>query len=101
MDFSINVVIVVDRLGIFWYLQFGNDSDFFVCLVIIDLFGYVIIIDFKGNKIYILDKDGLFFKFIIFEGGIMNLCGLCIFDYGEMMVGECLIGIVKGIKYLE
>lgn len=100
-DFSKNAVIAVDRLGIFRYSYFGNDSDFFACSVTTDSFGHVITTDFKGNKIHILDKDGLFLKSIIPEGGITNPLGLCILDHGEMMVGEYLTGIAKGIKYLE
>ncbi|XP_065944286.1 uncharacterized protein [Magallana gigas] len=100
-DFSIKAVIAVDRLGIFRYSYFGNDSDFFACSVTTDSFGHVITTDFMGNKIHILDKDGLFLKSIIPEGGITNPRGLCILDHGEMMVGECLTGIAKGIKYLE
>lgn len=101
IDWNKNVIIVVNRLGIYWYLFLWKEGKLFICLVVIDLVGYVFIIDFFGIKICILDRDGWFLRYIVFEDDINNVCGLCIFGNGEVIVVECIIGIVKRIKYLE
>nr|XP_019926568.2 uncharacterized protein LOC105337167 isoform X2 [Crassostrea gigas]XP_034327027.1 uncharacterized protein LOC105337167 isoform X2 [Crassostrea gigas] len=100
-DLKKNVVIAVDRLGIFRYSYSGKDSKFFACSVATDSVGHVIVTDFQGNKIHILDRDGRFLRYIIPEGGIKDPRGVCILGHGEMMVGESKTGIAKRIKYLE
>uniref|UniRef100_K1QY23 Tripartite motif-containing protein 45 n=1 Tax=Magallana gigas TaxID=29159 RepID=K1QY23_MAGGI len=100
-DWKKNVVIALDRLGIFRYSYSGKDSDFDVCSVATDSVGHVIVTDYKVDKIHMLDRDGRFLRYIIPEGGINRPRGVCILDHGEMMVGECLTGIAKRIRYLE
>lgn len=73
----------------------------FACSVATDSFGHVIVTDFKGDKIYMLDRDGQFLGCIIPEGGIQDPRGVCILGGGEMMVGESMIGIAKRIKYFK
>ena len=100
-DLKKNAVIAVNRLGIFRYSYSGQDSNFEVSSVATDSVGHVIVIDFGGDKIHMLDRDGRFLRYIIPEGGIKYPRGVCILGDGEMMVGECLTGIAKRIKYLE
>lgn len=57
--------------------------------------------DYGEDKIYMLDSDGWFLRFIIPKGGIKDPRAVYILRHGEMMVGECLTGIAKIIKYLE
>ncbi|XP_052698103.1 uncharacterized protein LOC128176082 [Crassostrea angulata] len=96
-DSGKKAVIVVDRLGIFRYSYSGVKSS----TVTTDSVGHVIVTDFLGNKIHMLDRDGRFLRYIIPEGGIKNPRAVCILGDGEMMVGECNTGIAKRIKYLE
>uniref|UniRef100_K1RJS9 Tripartite motif-containing protein 45 n=1 Tax=Magallana gigas TaxID=29159 RepID=K1RJS9_MAGGI len=100
-DWEKNAVIVVDRLGIFRYSYSGKDGEFFACSIATDSVGHVVVTDFCGNKIHMLDKAGRFLRYIIPEGGIEYPRGVCILGHGEMMVGEVLTGIAKRIKYLE
>ncbi|XP_052698681.1 E3 ubiquitin-protein ligase TRIM36-like [Crassostrea angulata] len=100
-DLEKNAVIAVDRLGILLYSYSGKDSDFKAVSVATDSVGHVIITDYKGNKIHILDRDGQFLRYINPEGKINRPRGVCILGHGEMMVGECFTGIAKRIKYLE
>ncbi|XP_065944773.1 E3 ubiquitin-protein ligase TRIM71-like [Magallana gigas] len=100
-DWEKKAVIAVDRLGIFRYSYSGKDEDFKALSVATDSVGHVIVTDFQGNKIHMLDKDGRFLRYIIPEGGIKDPRGVCILGHGEMMVGECLTGIAKRIRYLE
>uniref|UniRef100_A0A8W8I1Q8 B box-type domain-containing protein n=1 Tax=Magallana gigas TaxID=29159 RepID=A0A8W8I1Q8_MAGGI len=100
-DWNKNAVIAVDRLGIFRYSYSGKDTKFDVCSVATDSVGYVVVTDYKGDKIHILNRDGRFLRYIIPEGGINKPHAVCILGDGEMMVGECLTGIAKIIKYLE
>nr|XP_034325613.1 E3 ubiquitin-protein ligase Trim36 [Crassostrea gigas]XP_034325614.1 E3 ubiquitin-protein ligase Trim36 [Crassostrea gigas] len=100
-DWEKKAVIAVDRLGIFRYSYSGKDSEFFACSVATDSVGYVIVTGGVGKKISMLDRDGRFLRYIIPEGGIKDPRGVCILGHGEMMVGECLTGIAKRIKYLE
>uniref|UniRef100_K1PZQ8 Tripartite motif-containing protein 45 n=1 Tax=Magallana gigas TaxID=29159 RepID=K1PZQ8_MAGGI len=100
-DWKKNAVIAVDRLGIFRYSYSGKDTKFDVCSVATDSFGHVIATDYKFDKIYMLDRDGRFLRYIIPEGGINRPRGVCILGHGEMMVVECKTGIGKRIKYLE
>uniref|UniRef100_K1QIG1 Uncharacterized protein n=1 Tax=Magallana gigas TaxID=29159 RepID=K1QIG1_MAGGI len=100
-DWKKNAVIAVDRLGIFRYSYTEKDTKFDACSVATDSVGHVIVTDFHGNNIHMLDRDGRFLGYIIPEGGINKpRCG-CILGDGEMMVGECRTGIAKRIKYLE
>ncbi|XP_052699605.1 uncharacterized protein LOC128177095 [Crassostrea angulata] len=96
-DWENNAVIAVDRLGIFRYSYSGVSSS----TVTTDSVGHVIVTDFDGNKIHLLDRDGRFLRYIIPDGGIKDPRGVCVLGDGEMMVGECLTGIAKRIKYLE
>ncbi|XP_065944193.1 E3 ubiquitin-protein ligase TRIM71-like [Magallana gigas] len=90
-------VIVVDRLGIFRYSYSGVTFS----TVTTDSIGHVIVTDYHGDKIHMLDRDGRFLRYIIPEGGINVPRGVCILGDGEMMVGETKTGIAKRIKYLK
>ena len=48
-----------------------------------------------------LDRDGRFLRYIIPEGGIMRPRAVCMIGDREMIVGECLTGLAKRIKFLE
>ncbi|XP_034326281.2 E3 ubiquitin-protein ligase TRIM8 [Magallana gigas] len=96
-DFEKNVVIAVDRLGIFRY-SYSGVAGFTVTT---DSTGHVIVTDYHGDKIPMLDRDGRFLRYIIPEGRIKYPRGVCILGDGEMMVGECKTGIAKRIKYLD
>eukprot|EP00105_Crassostrea_gigas_P001662 XP_011413917.1 PREDICTED: E3 ubiquitin-protein ligase TRIM36-like [Crassostrea gigas] len=100
-DWEKKAVIAVDRLGIFRYSYSGKDSDFRALSVATDSVGHVIVTGGVGKKISMLDRDGRFLRYIIPEGGIKDPRGVCVLGDGEMMVGECLTGIAKRIKYLE
>uniref|UniRef100_K1P9H1 Tripartite motif-containing protein 45 n=1 Tax=Magallana gigas TaxID=29159 RepID=K1P9H1_MAGGI len=96
-DWEKKAVIAVDRLGIFRYSYSGVTYS----TVATDSVGHVIVTDFNGDKIHMLDRDGRFLRYIIPEGGIKYPRGVCILGDGEMMVGENLTGIAKRIKYQE
>uniref|UniRef100_A0A8W8I213 B box-type domain-containing protein n=9 Tax=Magallana gigas TaxID=29159 RepID=A0A8W8I213_MAGGI len=96
-DWKKNAVIAVDRLGIFRYSYSGFSSS----TVTTDSVGHVIVTDYNGDKIHMLDRDGRFLRYIIPEGGIDGIRGVCILGDGEMMVGETKTGIAKRIKYLD
>nr|XP_011429764.2 E3 ubiquitin-protein ligase TRIM36 [Crassostrea gigas] len=100
-DWEKKAVIAVDRLGIFRYSYSEKDSQFKPSSVATDSVGHVIVTEFPRNKIHMLDRDGRFLRYIIPEGGINKPRAVCILGDGEMMVGECLTGIAKRIKYLE
>nr|XP_034326260.1 uncharacterized protein LOC105344127 [Crassostrea gigas] len=96
-DWEKKAVIAVDRLGIFRYSYSGVTYS----TVATDSVGHVIVTDFNGDKIHMLDRDGRFLRYIIPERGINKPRGVCILGDGEMMVGENLTGIAKRIKYQE
>eukprot|EP00105_Crassostrea_gigas_P031329 XP_011454001.1 PREDICTED: uncharacterized protein LOC105346916 [Crassostrea gigas] len=96
-DWKENAVIAVDSLGIFRYSYSGVKYS----AVTTDSVGHVIVPDFLGNKIHMLNSDGRFMMYIIPDGEIHRPRAVCIIGHGEMMVGECLTGIAKRIKYLE
>nr|XP_034325703.1 uncharacterized protein LOC117689272 isoform X6 [Crassostrea gigas] len=96
-DWGKKAVIAVDRLGIFRY----SYPDVTYATVTTDSIGHVIVTDYLGDKIHMLDRDGRFLRYIIPEGGINRPRSVCILGDGEMMVGESLTGIAKRIKYLE
>ncbi|XP_056015627.1 uncharacterized protein LOC130053071 [Ostrea edulis] len=100
-DWTKNAVIAVDRLGIFLFSYSGRDKPFFACAVTTDPAGHVIVTDFKGDKIHMLDKDGRFLRYIIPDLGIKFPRGVCIVGDGEIFVGETLNGVAKRIKYFE
>uniref|UniRef100_K1Q7R0 Tripartite motif-containing protein 2 n=1 Tax=Magallana gigas TaxID=29159 RepID=K1Q7R0_MAGGI len=100
-DYKKNAAITVNRLGIFRYSYSGQDSNFVISSVATDSVGHVIVIDFGGDKIHMLDRDGRFLRYIIPDEGIKNPRGVCTLAHGEMLVGEGLTGIIKRIKYLE
>lgn len=100
-DWKKNAVIAVNRLGIYRYSFLWKEGKSFVCSVATDLVGHVLVTDFLGIKMCILDRDGRFLRYIILEDGIKNARGLCTFGNGEVIVAECLTGIAKRIKYLD
>lgn len=100
-DWKKNVVIGVNRLGIYRYSFSWKEGKSFVCSVATDLAGHVLVTDFRGIKIRILDRDGRFLRYIVLEDDIKSARGLCTFGNGEVIVAECLTGIAKRIKYLE
>nr|XP_022324757.1 uncharacterized protein LOC111125344 [Crassostrea virginica]XP_022324758.1 uncharacterized protein LOC111125344 [Crassostrea virginica]XP_022324759.1 uncharacterized protein LOC111125344 [Crassostrea virginica] len=95
-DYRMKKVIAVDRLGIFRYSYSGGKS-----AVATDSIGHVIVTDSIGEKIHMLDRDGRFLRYIIPEGGIKFPRAVCMIGDGEMIVGECLTGLAKRIKFLE
>lgn len=100
-DWKKNAVIAVNRLGIYRYSFLWKEGKSFVCSVATDLVSHVLVTDFLGIKMCILDRDGRFLRYIILEDGLKNARGLCTFGNGEVIVAECLTGIAKRIKYLE
>ncbi|XP_022325290.2 uncharacterized protein LOC111125604 [Crassostrea virginica] len=100
-DYKKRKVIVVDRLGIFRYTYSWKDNDSFGLSVATDSVGHVYVTDFIGDKIHMLDRDGRFLRYIVPEGGIKRPRGVCMVGDGEMIVGECLTGLAKRIKFLE
>nr|XP_034325994.1 uncharacterized protein LOC117689315 [Crassostrea gigas] len=96
-DWEKYAVIAVDRFGIFRYAYSGVTFS----TVTTDSVGHVIVTDYFGDKIHMLDRDGRFLGYIIPEEGIKRPRGVCILGDGEMMVGECVTGIAKRIKYQE
>ena len=48
-----------------------------------------------------LDRDGRFLRYIIPDGGIEDPRAVCMIGDGEMIVGECLTGLAKTVKFLE
>ncbi|XP_052697509.1 uncharacterized protein LOC128175722 [Crassostrea angulata] len=100
-DWGKKAVIAVNRLGIFRYSYSGKDStNFFAYSVATDSVGHVIVTDYNGDKIHLLDRDGRFLRYIIPGGRINRPRGVCILGHGEMIVGETVTGIAKRIKYL-
>nr|XP_022326512.1 uncharacterized protein LOC111126286 [Crassostrea virginica] len=97
-DSKVKKAIAVDRFGIVRYSYSGKGS---VSSVATDSVGHVIITDFKGDKIHMLDKDGRFLRNIIIEDGIKRPRAVCMIGDGEMIVGECNTGLAKRIKFLE
>lgn len=82
------------------YSYFGIDSSFNFFSVACDSVGHIIVTDFGGNKFHMLDRDGEFLMYIMSEEKIQRPCAVCILGHGEMLVGECLSGIAKRIKFL-
>ncbi|XP_078327258.1 uncharacterized protein LOC111113339 [Crassostrea virginica] len=100
-DSKKRIAIAVDRLGIFRYTYSGKNNDLDTQSVATDSVGHVYVTDFKGDKIHMLERDGRFLKYIIPEGGINLPRPVCMIGDGEMIVGECLTGLAKRIKFLE
>lgn len=100
-DWKKNAVIAVNRLGIYRYSFSWKEGESFVCSVATDLVGHVLVTDYLGIEIRILDRDGRFLRYIVLEDDIKNARGLCTFGNGEVIVAECRTGIAKRIKYLE
>nr|XP_034304614.1 uncharacterized protein LOC105321083 [Crassostrea gigas] len=100
-DLRKKLAIAVDRLGILRYSYAGRDCNFFPGSVDNDLSGHVIVADFIGDKIHILNSDGRFLRYIVPKGGINRPDVMCILGHGEILVGESTTGIAKRIKYLE
>ena len=100
-DYEKDKVIAVDRLGIFRYTYSGKDNDLNALSVATDSVGHVYVTDFEGDKIHMPERDGRFLRYIIPEGGIKRPRDVCIFDDGEMIVGECMTGLAKRINFLK
>ena len=94
-------VIAVNRLGIFRYTYSEKESAFYPMGVVTNSFGHVIVTNFSGHKIHMLDRDGQFLRYIIPEGGIKYPRAVCRMENGEIIVGESVSCIAKGIKFFE
>ena len=95
------VVTTVDGLGTFRYSYSGKESYFDPYGVTTDSFGHIFVTDSHGNKIHMLGRDGQFLRYIIPEGGIEAPRAACMIDDTEMMIGECVTGLAKIIKFIE
>ncbi|XP_062572008.1 uncharacterized protein LOC134233973 [Saccostrea cucullata] len=103
LDLDKNAVTVVDNLGIFRFSYTGNKASkekIKLCSRTTDSMHHIIITDFIGDKIHILDRDGRFLRYIIPDQGIQRPRAVCVIREGELMVGECITGMIKRIKYL-
>ena len=100
-DYEKKTVIAVDRLGIFRYSYFRKDSSFLPDVVATDSAGQIFVTDFQGDKIHMLDINGRFLRYIIPQGGINRPGAVCMIGDGEMMVGECITGLAKRIRFLD
>ncbi|XP_062614222.1 uncharacterized protein LOC134275958 [Saccostrea cucullata] len=103
-DYDKDAVTVVDKLGIFRFSYTGNKASnekFDASSLNTDSMHHIIITDFKGDKIHMLDRDGRFLRYIIPDQGIRDPRAVCVVREGELMVGECLTGMIKRIKYLQ
>ncbi|XP_062622177.1 uncharacterized protein LOC134283706 [Saccostrea cucullata] len=102
-DWDKNAVTVVDNLGIFRFSYTGNKAtkdEIRYCSLTTDSMHHIIINDFLHHKIHMLDRDGRFLRYIIPDQGIKNPRAVCVIREGELLVGECITGIIKRIKYL-
>lgn len=59
-DFDVKVVVVVDKIGSFWFIYKGNFFDklsdvFCFCGLIFDSMCYILVVDFENNFIYVID----------------------------------------------
>nr|XP_022326821.1 uncharacterized protein LOC111126453 [Crassostrea virginica] len=97
-DYKMKKAIAVDRFGIFRYSYSEGES---VTSVATDFIGHVYVTECHGDKIYMLDRDGRFLRYIIPEGGIKCPRAVCMVGDGDMIVGECLTGVAKRIKFFE
>ena len=101
-DYKKKTVITVNSLGIFRYSYSGKKGELDASSVATDSVGHVLVTDFKGDKIHMLDRDGRFLRYIIPLGAaIEHPRAVCIINDGEMIVGECPTGLAKRIKFLE
>ncbi|XP_061179556.1 uncharacterized protein LOC133188193 [Saccostrea echinata] len=102
-DWDKDAITVVDKFGIFRFSYTGNKAsqeEFKPGSLTTDSMHHIIIMDDK-NKIHMLDRDGRFLSYIIPDQGIKRPRAVCIVREGELMVGECITGVVKRIKYLH
>ncbi|XP_061179971.1 uncharacterized protein LOC133188519 [Saccostrea echinata] len=103
-DWDKKAVTVVDKFGIFRFSYTGNKAskeNFKPSSLTTDSMHHIIITEFNGDKIHLLDRDGRFLRYIIPDQGIRRPRAVCVVKEGELMVGECLTGIIKRIKYLQ
>ncbi|XP_062580034.1 uncharacterized protein LOC134242042 [Saccostrea cucullata] len=103
-DYDKKAVIVVDKFGIFRFSYTGNKASkekFDVSSLTTDSMHHIIITDYYKDKIHMLDRDGRFLRYIIPDQGIRRPRAVCVVREGELMVGECIKGMIKRIKYLQ
>ena len=107
-DLKKNLVIAVDRLGVYRYSYGGKmralgvSKNIDVCSLASDSIGHVIITDFQGDKIHMLSQDGNFLRYIIPHSMEIKFPrALCILDNDKIIVGECISGLAKIIKFIK
>ncbi|XP_062601975.1 uncharacterized protein LOC134263606 [Saccostrea cucullata] len=103
-DWDKKAITVVDKFGIFRFSYKGNKAlkeNIHGGSLTTDSMRHIIITDYLSNKIHMLDRDGLFLRYIIPDQGIRDPRAVCVVREGELMVGECNSGKVKRIKYLD
>ena len=107
-DLKRTMAIAVDRLGVYRYSYggkmraFGVSKDIDVCSVATDSVGHVIITDFQGDKIHMLNQDGNFLRYIIPHGIELKFPrALCVLDNDKIIVGECMSGLAKIIQFMK
>ena len=101
-DLKRNVVVAVNRLGVFRYSYGGKKRTSELSTVATNSIGHVFVTDFRGDKIHMLDQYGKFLRYIMPHGEkIDHPRALCMLDDDELIVGECLSGLAKSIKFIE
>nr|XP_022327550.1 uncharacterized protein LOC111126909 [Crassostrea virginica] len=101
-DLKRNVVVAVNRLGVFRYSYGWKKRTSELSTVATNSIGHVFVTDFRGDKIHMLDQYGKFLRYIMPHGEkIDHPRALCMLDDDELIVGECLSGLAKSIKFME
>ena len=101
-DLKRNVVVAVNRLGVFRYSYGGKKRTSELSTVATNSIGHVFVTDFRGDKIHMLDQYGKFLRYIMPHGEkIDHPRALCKLDDDELIVRECLSSLAKSIKFME
>nr|XP_022338788.1 uncharacterized protein LOC111134224 [Crassostrea virginica] len=101
-NYNKHAVVVVNKSGQHRFSYTGQGSQFYPYGICTDVLGHILVCDFNGETVHLLDQDGGFLSIILSsQQGITSPRGVCVDDENNLYVGQSNTNTVIVYKYLQ
>ncbi|XP_065923740.1 E3 ubiquitin-protein ligase TRIM71-like [Magallana gigas] len=99
---NLNKVVVVNKSGQHKFSYSGQGSEFDYRGLCTDLLGHILVCDFYGDTVDLLDQDGQFLcQLLTNQQGVTCPFSVCVDDENNLIVGQRNTNTVTVYKYLQ